>query len=405
MNKKTISDVNLLGKKVLMRVDYNVPMDENGEITDDARIRETLPTLNFLLSQGAAIILMAHFGRPKGQVVESMRLAPVARRLSELLDQNRRQIKTVSDTIGSEAKQAAASLDENDILMLENVRFHSEEEANDANFARELANLADVYVNDAFGAAHRAHASTEGVAHAMREQGKPCVAGLLMARELDFLGRVVTNPQRPFVAILGGVKVSDKIGVIRSLLEKVDTLLIGGAMSYAFESAQGREVGTSYFKSEDAPIAAELLQLARESGKDFRLPKDFIVADRDAEDAQTAVVPAGSIPPDMMGMDIGPETIAEYSRVVESARTVLWNGPMGRFEVTPFAGGTRAIAEAAARATAKGATTVIGGGDSAAAAKQMGLAEQMTHVSTGGGASLEFLEGIELPGVAALDDK
>ncbi len=234
---------------------------------------------------------------------------------------------------------------------------------------------------------------------------KPAVAGLLMARELEHLSPLLHNPARPFVAILGGVKVSDKIGVIRNLLTKVDTLLVGGAMSYAFEKAQGREVGTSYFKEEDAPIAGELLQLAQESGKDFRLPLDFLVADRDAEDAQTRIVPAGSIPADMMGMDIGPETIANYTKVIESAKTVLWNGPMGRFEVTPFANGTRAVAEAVGHATAQGATTIIGGGDSAAAVKQMGLAEQMSHVSTGGGASLEFLEGIELPGVAALDDK
>ena len=265
--------------------------------------------------------------------------------------------------------------------------------------------MADVYVNDAFGAAHRAHASTEGVARIMRAQGKPCVAGLLMAKELDFLGRVVTNPRRPFVAILGGVKVSDKIGVIRNLLDKVDTLLVGGAMSYAFEKAQGREVGTSYFKADDAPVAAELLSLAKEKGADFRLPQDFLVADRDAEDAQTRIVPAGGIPADMMGMDIGPATIADYSKVIEGARTVLWNGPMGRFEVSPFANGTKSVAQAVGRATAHGATTVIGGGDSAAAVKQMGLADRMTHVSTGGGASLEFLEGIELPGVAVLDDK
>jgi 3-phosphoglycerate kinase len=244
-----------------------------------------------------------------------------------------------------------------------------------------------------------------GVAQVMREQGKPCVAGLLMARELNFLGRVLEAPERPFVAILGGVKVSDKIGVIRNLLDKVDTLLVGGAMSYAFSKAQNHEVGTSYFKAEDAPIAGELLQLAQSGGKDFRLPQDFLVADRDAEDASTQVVPAGGIPADMMGMDIGPATIENYSKVIEGAKTVLWNGPMGRFEVTPFANGTRQVAEAVARATENGATTVIGGGDSAAAVKQMGLADRMTHISTGGGASLEFLEGAELPGVAALDQK
>ncbi|HEY0073385.1 MAG TPA: phosphoglycerate kinase [Abditibacteriaceae bacterium] len=406
MNKKTISDVDLLGKTVLMRVDYNVPMDEHGHITDDSRIRETLPTLNYLMSQGAKIILMAHFGRPKGQVVENLRLKPIAAYLGNLLgDRGSRPVKTAASSVGAEVSQAVAGLQETEILLLENIRFHAEEEKNDAAFARQLADLADVYVNDAFGAAHRAHASTEGVARAMREAGKPAVAGLLMARELEHLSPLLQNPQRPFVAILGGVKVSDKIGVIRNLLDKVDTLLVGGAMSYAFEKAQNREVGTSYFKSEDAPIAAELLQLARDKGKDFRLPLDFLVADRDAEDAQTKIVPAGGIPADMMGMDIGPETIANYSKIIEGAKTVLWNGPMGRFEVTPFANGTRAVAQAVGRATQNGATTIIGGGDSAAAVKQMDLDDQMTHVSTGGGASLEFLEGIELPGVAALDDK
>ena len=406
MNKKTVTDVNLLGKRVLLRVDYNVPMDEDGNITDDARIRETLPTIHYLLSQGTSIVLMAHLGRPKGQVVESLRLARVAVCLGCIIGERfPRDIETVDDCIGPNVQQAVAQLEESQILMLENLRFHAEEEKNDEEFAAELAAMADVYVNDAFGAAHRAHASTEGVARIMRAQGKPCVAGLLMAKELDFLGRVVTNPRRPFVAILGGVKVSDKIGVIRNLLDKVDTLLVGGAMSYAFEKAQGREVGTSYFKADDAPVAAELLSLAKEKGADFRLPQDFLVADRDAEDAQTRIVPAGGIPADMMGMDIGPATIADYSKVIEGARTVLWNGPMGRFEVSPFANGTKSVAQAVGRATAHGATTVIGGGDSAAAVKQMGLADRMTHVSTGGGASLEFLEGIELPGVAVLDDK
>lgn len=406
MNKKTISDVDLLGKTVLMRVDYNVPMDEHGHITDDARIRETLPTLNYLMSQGAKIVLMAHFGRPKGQVVENLRLKPIAAYLSNLLgDRGSRQVKTTASSVGSEVRDAVNGLQETEVLLLENLRFHPEEEKNDPEFARQLAELADVYVNDAFGAAHRAHASTEGVARAVREQGKPAVAGLLMARELEHLGPLLQNPQRPFVAILGGVKVSDKIGVIRNLLDKVDTLLVGGAMSYAFEKAQNREVGTSYFKSEDAPIAAELLQLARDKGKDFRLPLDFLVADRDAEDAQTQIVPAGQIPANMMGMDIGPATIANYSQIIEGAKTVLWNGPMGRFEVAAFANGTRSVAQAVGRATQNGARTIIGGGDSAAAVKQMDLDDQMTHVSTGGGASLEFLEGIELPGVAALDDK
>ena len=403
MNKKTIQDIDVRGKRVLVRVDYNVPLDETtAQITDDARIRETIPTLRYLLDNNARVVLMAHMGRPKGAVVESMRLAPAARRLHELLGQ---PVATTTDCIGDEAESAVAQLGEGEVLLLENLRFHGEEEKNDDAFASELAKHGDIYVNDAFGAAHRAHASTVGVAKIIRERGGDCVAGLLMARELDFLGRVLDNPQRPFVAILGGVKVSDKIGVIRNLLEKVDTLLVGGAMSYAFSKAQGYEVGTSFFKAEDAPIAAELLQVAKDGGKDFRLPKDFLVADKDAEDATTEVVAFDKIPVDKMGMDIGPETIIEYSKIVENAKTVLWNGPMGRFEVTPFENGTRQVAEALARATKNGATTVIGGGDSAAAAKQFGLADDMTHISTGGGASLEFLEGIELPGVAALDGK
>ena len=401
MNKKTIRDIELSGKTVLMRVDYNVPVDDNGEITDDARIRETVATLQYLLDAGAGVVLMAHFGRPKGQIVPELRLIRVSQRLQELLQ---RDIQYATDSVGLEATAMVKNVAPGAILLLENLRFHAEEEANEPNFAALLASYGDIYVNDAFGAAHRAHASTQGVPQVMRAQGKPCVSGLLMARELDFLSQLLDEPKRPFVAILGGVKVSDKIGVIRNLLPKVDAILVGGAMAYAFEAARGREVGTSYFKKEDAPIAAELMQLATEKGYDFRLPSDFVVADRDAEDATTRIVPAGQIPPDMMGMDIGPATIADYSKVIENAQTVLWNGPMGRFEVTPFAGGTRAIANATATATNNGALTIIGGGDSAAAAKQMGLADQISHVSTGGGASLEFLEGIDLPGVAVLDD-
>ncbi len=402
MNKKTIKDIDLAGKKVLMRVDYNVPVNDEGEITDDARIRETLPTLQYLFDAGAAVILMAHFGRPKGKVVDSLRLAPVGRHLQDLL---KRDVQISTESVGLEAEALAKRLGPGQVLLLENMRFHAEEEANDDAFSQQLANLGDVYVNDAFGAAHRAHASTAGVAAAMKNQGKPRVAGLLMARELEFLGQLLQNPPRPFVAILGGVKVSDKIGVIRNLLPKVDTLLVGGAMAYAFESAQGREVGNSYFKKEDAPIAAELIQLAKDNDYDFRLPQDFLAADRDAEDADVIFVPAGGIPADREGMDIGPATIADYSAVIENAKTILWNGPMGRFEVKPFSNGTFEVAKAVGRATKKGAITIIGGGDSAAAVKQMGLADQMSHVSTGGGASLEFLEGIELPGVAALDEK
>jgi 3-phosphoglycerate kinase len=401
MNKKTIQDIDVAGKRVLVRVDYNVPIDENGVITDDARIRETIPTLQHLLDAGASLILMAHFGRPKGKIEESMRLAPVSQKLQQLLG---RDVQTARDTVGIEATALVKALGTKQVLLLENTRFEAGEEQNDATLSAQLASFGDVYVNDAFGAAHRAHASTEGVARVMRSQGKPCVAGLLMARELEFLGQLLQNPPRPFVAILGGVKVSDKIGVIRNLLPQVDTILVGGAMAYAFEKARGSEVGTSYFKVEDAPTAAELLVLAQEKGYDFRTPKDFLVADRDAEDAQVEYVASGSIPADKMGMDIGPKTIAEYSQIIENAKTILWNGPMGRFEVTPFSNGTREIARAVGRATEKGALTIIGGGDSAAAVKEMGLSDQMSHVSTGGGASLEFLEGAELPGVAALDE-
>jgi len=402
MNKKTIHDIDVAGKKVLIRVDYNVPLNDSGVITDDARIRETIPTLKALLEKGASLILMAHFGRPKGKVVESMRLTPVAAKLGELLG---KPVTLAPDCIGDAVADLVSKLGPGDVLLLENVRFYAEEEKNAPEFAAKLAKFGDVYVNDAFGAAHRAHASTEGVARVMHAEGKPAVAGLLMARELDFLGPLLGEPARPFVAILGGVKVSDKIGVIHNLLTKVDTLLVGGAMSYAFEYAQGREVGTSYFKKEDGPIAAELLVIAKRDGRDFRLPLDYLVADKDAEDADVQFVPAGEIPADRMGMDIGPETIVNYAAVIENAKTVLWNGPMGRFEVTPFSNGTFEVAKAVARATAKGATTVIGGGDSAAAVKQMGLSGEMSHVSTGGGASLEFLEGKELPGVAALDEK
>lgn len=402
MNKKTIRDINVRGKRVLARVDYNVPLDDNGNITDDARIVETLPTLRYLLDNGAAIVLMAHFGRPKGKVVESMRLAPVARRLGEVLQRN---VALAPDCVGDEANTMVDALQPGEVLLLENLRFHAEEEANNADFAALLARHGEVYVNDAFGAAHRAHASTEGVTRVLHEQGKPCVAGFLMARELEYLSPLLAEPQRPFVAILGGSKVSDKIDVIQNLLPKVDTLLIGGAMSFAFFKAQGLEIGKSLFREGDDTVAHDILNIAKQKNYDLRLPSDVIVADRDAEDANTQAVGADSIPADLMGMDIGPMTRAEYSGIVEDAKTVLWNGPMGRFEVSPFAEGTRTVAQAVACATEKGATTIIGGGDSAAAVKQMGLADKMSHVSTGGGASLEFLEGKELPGVAALDNK
>jgi len=402
MNKQILQNINVNNQRVLMRVDYNVPLDENGQITDDARITQTLPTLNHLLDNGASVVLMAHFGRPKGKRVDSMSLKPVAQRLSELLEQ---EVRLAPDCIGEETNALVDALKPGEVLLLENLRFHADEEKNEAEFAAQLARHGHLYVNDAFGAAHRAHASTEGVTKLFREQGKPCVAGHLMASELEFLGQLLQNPARPFVAILGGSKVSDKIDVIQNLLPKVDTLLIGGAMSYAFFKAQGHEIGTSLFREGDDEVAADILKLAADNNYDLRLPQDVLVTDRDAEDAQTQIVAANAIPAQLMGMDIGPHTIAEYSAIVEDAKTVLWNGPMGRFEVSPFAGGTRQVAEAVANATQNGALTVIGGGDSAAAVKQFGLADEMSHVSTGGGASLEFLEGKVLPGVAALDEK
>lgn len=402
MNTKTLQDINPSKQRVLMRVDYNVPLDDDGQITDDARIAETIPTLKHLLENGASVVLMAHFGRPKGKVEASMRLTPVAKRLSELLGQ---EVPLAPDCVGEETNALVDALPAGGVLLLENLRFHAGEEANDPAFSANLARHGDVFVNDAFGAAHRAHASTEGVPGVLRAQGKPCVAGLLMARELEFLGRLLQNPARPFVAILGGSKVSDKIDVIQNLLPKVDALLVGGAMAYAFVKAQGHEIGQSLFKEGDDIVAKEILELARAKGYALRLPSDILAADRDAEDASTQVVNADAIPEDKMGMDIGPRTSEEYSAIVEDAKTVLWNGPMGRFEVTPFEQGTFQIAEAVANATQNGAMTIIGGGDSAAAVKKFGLVEEMSHVSTGGGASLEFLEGKELPGVAALDQK
>jgi phosphoglycerate kinase len=402
MKKQTLENIEVRGKRILMRVDYNVPLDDNRNITDDARIRETLPTLQYLLKNGARVVLMTHFGRPKGKVVDSMSLAPVAKRLGELLGQD---VPLAPDCVGAETDAMVDALAAPGVLLLENLRFHAGEESNEPDFAAQLARHGEVYVNDAFGAAHRAHASTVGVPGVLRAQGKPCVAGLLMAREIEFLSRLLENPKTPFVAILGGAKVSDKIEIIKNLLPKVDSLLVGGAMSFAFYKARGWEIGGSLFKEGDDKIAAGLLSFAADNNYDLRLPLDVLVADRDAEDAQTQVVAADKMPAGMMGMDIGPQTQAEYSAIIEDARTVLWNGPMGRFEVAPFAEGTRQVAEAVADATQNGALTIIGGGDSAAAVKQFGLVEEMSHVSTGGGASLEFLEGKTLPGIAVLDDK
>jgi phosphoglycerate kinase len=393
MNKQTIRDVEVTGKRVLVRVDFNVPLD-NGRITDDRRIRESLPTITELRRRGARVILASHFGRPDGKVVEGLRLDPVGRRLSELLGV---RVAKLADCVGPDVQRAVAQMHDGDVVLLENLRFHPEEEANDPAFARALASLADLYVNDAFGTAHRAHASTVGVTRFL-----PAVAGLLMEKELTYLSRALEDPRRPFVAILGGKKVSDKIGVIRNLLTKADALLIGGAMSYTFLRATGASVGKSLTEEDKLDLARSLLEDAAKRRVSFRLPDDVVVADRFAEDATARIVPAQAIPAGWMGMDIGPQTSAAYAAVIAGAGTVMWNGPMGVFEFPPFSAGTRAVAEAMAKSKA---VTIVGGGDSAAAVQQMGLAGRMTHISTGGGASLEFLEGKDLPGVAALLDR
>lgn len=400
--KKTVADLTsaqLRGRRVVVRVDYNVPLDDDGRITDDTRITTTLPTLDALLQQGARVILLAHFGRPKGQPVPEMSLRPVADRLRELLEG--RRVEFVDDTVGTGARTAIGTMYDGDVLLLENTRFDPGEEANDGALAEQMAALGDVYVNDAFGAAHRAHASTAGVAVVMRSQGKPAVAGLLMDRELQYLGRALAEPRRPFVAILGGAKISGKIDVIRSLLPKVDRLLIGGAMANTFFKAMGLATGTSLVEDDRLDMARELLSTA---GDKLVLPVDAVVAEKMEAGQQTQTVDREAIPADRMVLDVGPRTVAEYRRVLSDAQTVLWNGPMGVFELPEFAAGTRGVAEAVAEATDRGATTIIGGGDSAAAVAELGLEARMSHVSTGGGASLEFLEGRELPGVAALED-
>ena len=393
MNKKTIRDVDVRGKRVFVRVDFNVPLDD-GQITDDRRIREALPTIVKLRRQGARVILASHLGRPDGKVISGLRLDPVAVRLSELLGA---PVRKLPDCVGPEVARAVAEMRDGDVVLLENLRFHPEEEANDEQFARALASLADVYVNDAFGTAHRAHASTVGITRFL-----PAVAGLLMEKELVYLSRILEDPRRPFVAILGGKKVSDKIGVIRNLLTRADMLLIGGAMSYTFLRAKGLRVGASLCEEDKLELARSLMDDAAGRRIAFRLPDDVMVADRFAEDAAHRVVAAAAIPQGWMGMDIGPQTAAAYADVIARAGTVMWNGPMGVFEFPAFAAGTRAVAEAMAGSKA---VTIVGGGDSAAAVQQMGLADRMTHISTGGGASLEFLEGKELPGVAALLDR
>lgn len=393
MAKKTITDINVQGKKVLMRVDFNVPMQE-GKITDDKRIRAALPSIQYLIEQGARVILMSHFGRPKGQVNDAFRMDPIAKRLGELLGKS---VQKVDDCIGAEVATTAEALEAGEVLLLENVRFYAEEEKNDPEFAENLASLGEIYVNDAFGTAHRAHASTTGVADYL-----PAVSGFLMEKELDFLGGAVEEPKRPFVAILGGAKVQDKIAVIESLLTKVDSLIIGGGMAYTFLKAQGYEIGKSLLDEDRLDFCREILAKAKEEGVNLLLPVDIVVASEFGPDAENKVVSSKEIPADWEGLDIGPKTAKTFAEVIEKAGTVVWNGPMGVFEFEAFANGTKSVAQAMANSSA---ITVIGGGDSAAAVEQMGLAEKMDHVSTGGGASLEFLEGKVLPGVAALNDK
>src|SRR5690606_13462431 len=393
LNKLTVSDLDMAGKRVLVRVDFNVPL-QDGEVADDSRIRAALPTIEYLRRQGARVILVSHLGRPKGQVVEELRMAPVARRLGELLGC---QVKTVPACIGPEVERAAAALADGDVLLLENVRFYPGEEKNDPEFARQLASIAEAFVNDAFGTAHRALASTVGVAKLL-----PAPAGFLLQRELEFLGRLLEEPERPFLAILGGAKVSDKIGVIRNLLPKVDSLAIGGGMAYTFLKAKGYEVGRSLVDEERIGLAKELMDEARRHGVNLLLPVDVVVADKFAEDANRKVVDVEEIPADWQGLDIGPKTRRLFAREIERARTIVWNGPMGVFEWAPFAEGTEDVARAMA---GSGAVTIVGGGDSASAVAQYGFTDKMSHVSTGGGASLEFLEGKELPGIAALQDR
>lgn len=394
MNKQTIRDIDWQGKRALVRVDFNVPLDDQQQITDDTRISAAVPTIQYLLDHGASVVLMSHLGRPKNKVVDTLRLDPVARRLGELLG---REVRKVGVTTGAEVEQAAQSLQPGQALLLENTRFDAREEANDQSMAQELAKLGDVYVNDAFGAAHRAHASTEGVARYL-----PAVAGLLMEKELEYIGGAIENPAKPFVTVIGGAKISDKIGVIENLLGKVDALLIGGGMANTFLLAQGRNVADSLVEQESVSIARDLLDKAQQRNVQLLLPTDVVVADAFDNNANRQTVAADAVPTGYRILDIGPQTIEQYSAVVKDAKTVIWNGPMGVFEMPNFAVGTRAIAQALADSQA---TTIIGGGDSVAAIEQMGLADKMSHISTGGGASLELLEGKELPGVAALNDK
>jgi triosephosphate isomerase len=395
MKKLSIKDVEIAHQRILVREDLNVPLDAaTGAITDDRRIRAAIPTLKYLLDGGAKVVIVSHLGRPKGKVEPKYSLKPVVSRLSELLGVT---VTLAPASVGPEVEQLASELKDGEALLLENIRFEPGEEKNDPELAKRLAALADLYVNDAFGTAHRAHASTEGVAHLL-----PAVSGFLMEKEIDYLGGTIEDPARPFVSILGGAKVGDKIGVIRNLLDKVDTLLIGGGMAYTFLKAQGYEIGNSLLDADNLEVAKETLASAKEKGVALELPVDIVVAKSFSNDAESQIVPATAIPEGWEGLDIGPQTVKKFSDIVNGAKTVIWNGPVGVFEFPNFAMGTKAIAQALADSEA---TSIVGGGDSAAAIEQLGYADKVTHISTGGGASLEFLEGKVLPGVAVLKDK
>ncbi len=392
-NKMSVKDIDVAGKKVLVRCDFNVPLKE-GVITNDKRIVAALPTIKYLKENGAKVILCSHLGRPKGEWLPEFSLAPVAKRLSELLEC---EVRMSKDVIGEDAKDISATIKEGEVALLENVRYYKEETKNVPEFAKELASLAEIFVNDAFGTAHRAHASTTGVADYI-----PAVCGFLIQKEIDVMGKALDNPVRPFVAVLGGAKVSDKIGVITNLLEKVDTLIVGGAMAYTFLKAEGHNVGISLCEEDKLELASELLAKAKEKGVSLLLPVDHIAADKFDENAEPVAVEGKDIPDGLMGMDVGPKSVELFKEAVKNAKTVIWNGPMGVFEFKNFAGGTFAVAEAIAETDC---ISIIGGGDSVAAVTKLGFADKMTHISTGGGASLEFLEGLELPGIAALNEK
>lgn len=395
MDKLSVKDYDLKGKKVFMRADFNVPLDENSNITDDTRIKAALPTINYILGQGAKLILASHLGRPKGEVKDSLRMDPVAKRLEELLDV--KKVVKLNDCVGEEVKKRVSEQADDEVILLENLRFHPEEKKNNEAFAKELAGLADVFVNDAFGTSHRAHASVVGITNYL-----PALAGFLLEKEIDFLGKAVSNPEKPYVSILGGAKVSDKIGVIENLLDKVDSILIGGGMAYTFLKAQGIEIGNSILEADKLDLAKSILTKAEEKGVKIILPLDHIIADKIDKDANIKTTDGLAIEAGWMGVDIGPKSIEAFKENLSKAKLIVWNGPVGIFEIEPFAKGTNEIANYIATLDA---TTIIGGGDTASAINQLNLADKMTHISTGGGASLEFLEGKELPGIAALRSK